>query len=198
MEGMQRRCLLGSLLLSVETARHVECCIIQAIKDSREREQLFNDHMKERDRKEKEQRRAEVKKRKAAFRALLEATKSIKVGTLHIAKTPMYDIKVAISKRVALAKVDSPWRKVQGRLEGEDEYESVEKLDRLEVFQEYIWYALASSVGYTVCLLHLPLSFQDWRAAVNLRLGMQGLGKEGKVTEREGKRTETETRAAKP
>ena len=57
---------------------------LQAIKDAREREQLFNDHMKEREAKEKEQKRAEQKKKKGAFRTLLEANKSIKVGT-----TPM-------------------------------------------------------------------------------------------------------------
>lgn len=54
---------------------------VKAVKDAREREHLFNEHMRERDRKEKEQRRIEVKKRKVAFRSLLEATKAIKVLT---------------------------------------------------------------------------------------------------------------------
>ena len=54
----------------------------QAVKDAREREQLFNEHMKERERKEKELRRAELKKKKAAFLALLESNKSIKVRLL--------------------------------------------------------------------------------------------------------------------
>ena len=54
----------------------------QAVKDAREREQLFNEHMKERERKEKEVRRAELKKKKAAFLALLESNKSIKVTPL--------------------------------------------------------------------------------------------------------------------
>lgn len=56
---------------------------LQAIKDVREREQLFNDHMKERERKEKEVRRAELKKQKAAFRNLLESSKYIKVLKHH-------------------------------------------------------------------------------------------------------------------
>lgn len=54
---------------------------MQAITDNREREQLFNEHMKEREKKEKEARRAELKKKKAAFLSLLEANKSIKVAS---------------------------------------------------------------------------------------------------------------------
>jgi pre-mRNA-processing factor 40 len=34
--------------------------------------------------------------------------------------------------------VDTPWRKAQSKLEGEEEYEALEKLDRLEVYQDYI------------------------------------------------------------
>ena len=33
---------------------------------------------------------------------------------------------------------DSQWRKVQVKLEGEDEYEALDKFDRLEVFQDHI------------------------------------------------------------
>jgi pre-mRNA-processing factor 40 len=40
--------------------------------------------------------------------------------------------------RALLWQVSTPWRKAQGRLEGEDEYEALDKVDRLEVFQEYI------------------------------------------------------------
>lgn len=34
--------------------------------------------------------------------------------------------------------VDTPWRKAVNKLEEEEEYTSLNKLDRLEVFQEYI------------------------------------------------------------
>lgn len=34
--------------------------------------------------------------------------------------------------------VDTPWRKAVTKLEGEEAYEDLNKLDRLEVFQEYI------------------------------------------------------------
>ena len=34
--------------------------------------------------------------------------------------------------------VDTPWRKAVTKLEEEEEYMSLNKLDRLEVFQEYI------------------------------------------------------------
>jgi hypothetical protein len=36
------------------------------------------------------------------------------------------------------AQVDTPWRKAQTRVEGEDEYEQLDKLDQLAVFEEYI------------------------------------------------------------
>ncbi len=37
-----------------------------------------------------------------------------------------------------LPQVDTPWRKAMVKLEGEDEYEALDKLDRLEVYQDYI------------------------------------------------------------
>ena len=44
--------------------------------------------------------------------------------------------------------MDTQWRKAAPKLEGEDAYEALDKLDRLEVFQDYI-----------LCALHLlPLS----------------------------------------
>lgn len=77
----------------------------------RVREDLFNDYMKERETREREARRAEKKRRAAAFRELLERSN---------------------------IKVTSQWRKVSSRLVGEDEYEALDKLERLEVFQEYL------------------------------------------------------------
>jgi hypothetical protein len=43
----------------------------------------------------------------------------------------------------ACAQVDTQWRKAAPRLEGEDAYEALDKLDRLEVYQEYILCALS-------------------------------------------------------
>lgn len=34
--------------------------------------------------------------------------------------------------------VGTPWRKAQSRLEGEEEYEALDKVERLEVFTEYM------------------------------------------------------------
>lgn len=47
--------------------------------DNRTREELFNEHIKDRDKKEREARKAEKKRRCADFRALLERTSAVKV-----------------------------------------------------------------------------------------------------------------------
>ena len=49
-----------------------------------------------------------------------------------------------------IVQVDSVWRKVQGRLEGEDEYENLDKVERLEVFQDHIRCSIASVSSLTV------------------------------------------------
>ena len=43
------------------------------------------------------------------------------------------------------AQVTSTWRKVAPKFEGEDAYEALEKIDRLEVFQQYIRCGIAKS-----------------------------------------------------
>ena len=43
------------------------------------------------------------------------------------------------------AQVTSTWRKVAPKFEGEDAYEALEKIDRLEVFQQYIRCGAAKS-----------------------------------------------------
>ena len=55
---------------------------LQALSSDRDREELFLDHMKERDRKERESRKVEQKRRQAQFRVLLENSSFIKVGML--------------------------------------------------------------------------------------------------------------------
>ncbi|KAL4419958.1 hypothetical protein ABPG75_007056 [Micractinium tetrahymenae] len=84
----------------------------QAVDSNKEREELFEDWLDEKEKKEKEARKAEVKRRRAEFRQLLERSKFIKF--------------------------DTAWRKAQDRLAGEPEYDSLDKLDRLQVFEEYI------------------------------------------------------------
>ncbi|PRW33660.1 pre-mRNA-processing 40A isoform A [Chlorella sorokiniana] len=84
----------------------------QAVDSSKEREELFEDWVEEKEKEEKERRKAELKAKRAAFRELLERSKHIK----H----------------------DTAWRKAQDRLAGEAEYEALDKIDRLEVFEEYI------------------------------------------------------------
>ncbi|KAK9844119.1 hypothetical protein WJX81_004940 [Elliptochloris bilobata] len=79
---------------------------------SAERESMFAEHMTERERKDREARKAERRRRMDAFRALLEGTASVKVT--------------------------STWRKVAPKFEGEEAFEALEKIDRLEVFQQYI------------------------------------------------------------
>ena len=53
---------------------------------SGERELLYEDFMKEKDKKEREAKKAERKRRMAAFRQLLENTKSIRVSAANALK----------------------------------------------------------------------------------------------------------------
>ncbi|KAJ9533372.1 hypothetical protein QJQ45_026392 [Haematococcus lacustris] len=78
----------------------------------REREELFHEAQIEKKNREKEEQRAEKKRRMAAFRDLLERTPGVKVG--------------------------SEWRRVGPKLEGEPEHEALDKLERLEAFQAYM------------------------------------------------------------
>ena len=55
--------------------------LCQAVDSERLREELFLDHMKERDRKARETRKAEQKRRAADFKDLLESVSYIKVST---------------------------------------------------------------------------------------------------------------------
>ncbi|KAK9828976.1 hypothetical protein WJX72_003175 [[Myrmecia] bisecta] len=84
----------------------------KAVADDKERSELFDTHMKERERREREENKARRKQKVAAFRDLLERTPAIKV--------------------------DTPWRKAQAKLEGEAEYDDLDKIERLEAFQDYI------------------------------------------------------------
>eukprot|EP00993_Chasmostoma_nieuportense_P004568 NODE_522_length_2118_cov_104.845304_g483_i0.p1 GENE.NODE_522_length_2118_cov_104.845304_g483_i0~~NODE_522_length_2118_cov_104.845304_g483_i0.p1 ORF type:complete len:693 (-),score=219.72 NODE_522_length_2118_cov_104.845304_g483_i0:39-1817(-) len=78
----------------------------------KERELLYDDFMAELDRKTKESAKLTRKENMAAFRRLLEETKSI---TLH-----------------------SQWRKVQELLDEDPRYQVLDKMDRLVVFEDYI------------------------------------------------------------
>ena len=45
------------------------------------------------------------------------------------------------------AQVDVPWRKALTKVEGEEEYEALDKLERLEVYQDHIRQALCPSLS---------------------------------------------------
>ncbi|DBB01103.1 TPA: hypothetical protein ACH3X1_000995 [Trebouxia sp. C0004] len=77
-----------------------------------DREEMFVEHMKERDRRKRAEEKAARKRKLQDFRELLERSSGIKAST--------------------------PWRKATAKLEGEPEYEDLSKLDRLEVFDEYM------------------------------------------------------------
>lgn len=53
-----------------------------------------------------------------------------------------------------MRQADAQWRKVQVKLEGEDEYEALDKFDRLEVFQDHIRWA--QNLSLAVRYLNFP------------------------------------------
>jgi len=77
-----------------------------------EREELYQDYLRDAERRQREEKKRVRKQRAAAFRDLLLSTTAIKV--------------------------DTPWRKASGKLEGDPAYEALDRLDRIEVYQEYI------------------------------------------------------------
>lgn len=84
----------------------------QAITSSSEREEMFLEHLKERDRRRRAEEKAERKRKMAAFTDLMREMPAIKAGVT--------------------------WRKAMTKLEGEEEYEALGKLDRLEAFDAYM------------------------------------------------------------
>ncbi|OIW15561.1 hypothetical protein TanjilG_01084 [Lupinus angustifolius] len=83
-----------------------------AVEKQRDREDLFESYMVELERKEKEIAAEEHRQNVAEYRKFLESCDYVKVY--------------------------SQWRKVQDRLEDDDRYLRLEKIDRLLVFQDYI------------------------------------------------------------
>lgn len=77
-----------------------------------DREELYQDYIREEEKREREAKQADRKRRAANFRDLLLSTTSIKV--------------------------DTSWRKASGRLEGDPAFEAITRIDRLNVYQEYI------------------------------------------------------------
>ncbi|XP_057840950.2 pre-mRNA-processing protein 40A isoform X2 [Cryptomeria japonica] len=83
-----------------------------AVDRGRDREELFEGYLLELERKEREKAREERKKNIIEYRAFLESCDFIKANT--------------------------QWRKVQDRLEDDERCSRLDKIDRLEIFQEYI------------------------------------------------------------
>ncbi|GMH44030.1 hypothetical protein BSKO_11964 [Bryopsis sp. KO-2023] len=79
--------------------------------DDRLRETYFIKHMRECQDKENKEKRAERKSKMTAFKELLKKHN---------------------------VKVTTAWRKISSRLEGHDEYEALDRSERLDVFQEFI------------------------------------------------------------
>ncbi|KAK3160963.1 hypothetical protein QOZ80_1BG0069460 [Eleusine coracana subsp. coracana] len=84
----------------------------KAVERPREREDLFENYIVELHKKEKAKAAEEQKKHVAEYRAFLESCDFIKANT--------------------------QWRKVQERLEDDERCSRLEKIDRLDIFQEYI------------------------------------------------------------
>ncbi|XP_073223341.1 pre-mRNA-processing protein 40A isoform X2 [Cicer arietinum] len=83
-----------------------------AVERPRDREDLFESYMVELERKEKENAAEEHRRNLAEYRKFLQSCDYVKVN--------------------------SHWRKIQDRLEDDDRYLQLEKIDRLLVFQDYI------------------------------------------------------------
>jgi len=83
-----------------------------AVERGREREELFESYLIELERKERDKAREERKRNLIEYRAYLESCDFIKANT--------------------------QWRKVQDRLEDDERCSRLDKIDRLEIFQEYI------------------------------------------------------------
>lgn len=77
-----------------------------------EREELFSDFRHELERRDKEEKRRQRAVKSAAFRELLVSTRGIKL--------------------------DTPWRKLAPKLEGEPAHDDLDRADRVEVFADYI------------------------------------------------------------
>ncbi|GAB2228280.1 hypothetical protein Droror1_Dr00010111 [Drosera rotundifolia] len=84
----------------------------KAVEKPRDREELFENYIVELQKKEKVKAQEEYRKNREDFRKFLESCDSIKVTTL--------------------------WRKVQDQLEDDVSCSRLEKIDRLEIFQDYI------------------------------------------------------------
>ncbi|PON65555.1 WW domain containing protein [Parasponia andersonii] len=84
----------------------------KAVERARDKEDLFESYIVELERKEKEKAAEEHRQNVAEYRKFLESCDFIKVN--------------------------SQWRKVQDRLEDDERYLLLEKLDRLLIFQDYI------------------------------------------------------------
>lgn len=84
----------------------------RAIESGREREELFSEYLERRDRKERAERAREREDKRAALKELFRAQDWIVPGT--------------------------EWKRLCGRLEGQPAFEQCPKLDRLEVFAEWL------------------------------------------------------------
>ncbi|GAB2292112.1 hypothetical protein Dimus_026364 [Dionaea muscipula] len=84
----------------------------KAVERGRDREELFQDYMSELEKKVRAKADEELRRNKVEYRKFLESCEFIKAN--------------------------SQWRKVQDRLEADERCSRLDKIDRLEMFQEYV------------------------------------------------------------
>ena len=143
-EDNQQGAALWPLQIPHHTASYTtetEACIVaglQAVSQT-EREELFSDFRHELERRDKEEKRRQRAVKSAAFRELLVSTRGIKL--------------------------DTPWRKVAPKLEGEPAHDDLDRADRLEVFADYIRCASSPQFSTLESMLlpgHVVLYRGEW------------------------------------
>ncbi|KAF9675781.1 hypothetical protein SADUNF_Sadunf09G0068500 [Salix dunnii] len=124
-----------------------------ALKTLGERKQAFNEFLGQKRKQEAEERRAKQKKARGEFKKMLEESKELaasmrwsKVATLFENDERFKAVERERDRRDLIetylqeleAKASTQWRKVQDRLEADERCSRLEKIDRLEIFQEYL------------------------------------------------------------
>ncbi|KAG0502112.1 hypothetical protein HPP92_002184 [Vanilla planifolia] len=104
-----------------------------ALKTLGERKQAFNEYLGQRKKQEAEERRNRQKKAREDFTRMLE--ERAKAAEEHKHNIMEYR---AFLESCDFIKATTQWRKVQDRLEDDERCSRLEKIDRLEIFQEYI------------------------------------------------------------
>ncbi|KAJ6905728.1 hypothetical protein NC652_023474 [Populus alba x Populus x berolinensis] len=124
-----------------------------ALKTLGERKQAFNEFLGQKRKQEAEERRVKQKKAREEFKKMLEGSKELtasmrwsKVATLFENDERFKAVERERDRRDLIEtylqeleeKASTQWRKVQDRLEADERCSRLEKIDRLEIFQDYL------------------------------------------------------------